>query len=317
MAKHLKYWERVALEVYIREGLSNNQIAKKLGRDPSTITREINRNKSGPERRHYAADTAKSLMMCRKRISARNAQKPPQVWEYVEEKIKEGWTPELISGRISIDIPELSVSHEAIYQYVYRSVPDITGYLPQRRLVRRPRGPRRSRRSVIPNRLSIEHRSDIANKRQEIGHWESDSLVSSKSKVSLNVLVERKSRLTKLTKIPNLTAAETTSAIVKNLIHLPKQLRRSITYDNGFENTKHQETNRMLRTRSFFCSPYHSWEKGSVENVNMLIRRYIPKKMDIADVCNEDLKYIENRLNNRPKKCLDYQTPLEVFNQYS
>lgn len=314
----ISYEERVCIAAYIWEGLSNNAIAKKLCRDPSSISREVKRNSGGPERRHYGAKLANDLAICKKQIAAsNNPKKKPEIWEYVEEKIRQGWSPELISGRMGIDRPGLSVSHEAIYQYIYYSHSDLTGYLARRRWFRRKRNGRKAKRSPIPNRLSIDNRPEHVENRGQIGHWESDSLVCSSSKVSLNVMVERKARYVQISKLSNLTSNETMKRIITRLRGLPSHLRRSITYDNGFENRGHEEINRRLKTRSYFCVPYHSWEKGSVENMNMLIRRYIPKKMDLSTVTDEKIKYIENQLNNRPKKCLGYLTPYEVFNNYS
>ena len=314
----LSFEERVKIEVFIAEGLSDNAIGKNLARAPSTISREIKRNKSGPRRNQYSANIANDLARIKRVIAAaKNPRKKPEVWDYVIEKLKGGWPPETISGRIGIDQPGLYVSHEAIYQYIYSKDFELAGYLPRRRLFRRKRNGRKAKRSPIPNRLSIDNRPDHINSREEIGHWESDSVVCRASKVSLNVMVERKSRLVKISRINDLTASETKAAIVTRLAVLPQHLRQSITYDNGFENRRHEEINQILKTTSYFCVPYHSWEKGSVENMNGLIRRYIPKKMDISTVTEEQIKYVENQLNNRPKKCLGYLTPNEVFNNYS
>ncbi len=314
---HISYEERVRIEVWIGEGWSNNKIGKRLNKSPSTITREINLNKAGPQRSHYRAKTAHDLAKCRKRRAAQsNPQKGDDVWEYVEEKIKKGWSPEIISGRLKIDNPHLSVSHEAIYQYVYRQGFELASYLPWRRPLRRPKGPRKAKQSSIPNRFSILQRPEEVNRRDEIGHWESDSIVSRKSKESLNVMVERLSRLAQISKISDMKPVTTQTAIVSRLKDFKESLRRSLTYDNGFENRNHQIINEKLGTKSYFCQPYHSWEKGSVEQVNMLIRRYIPKKTDLSKVTDKQINLIESQLNNRPRKCLGYKTPWEVFNSF-
>ena len=133
--------------------------------------------------------------------------------------------------------------------------------------------------------------------------------------MSLNVLVERKSRLVKVTKILQNTAAHSSRAVIRRLRTQPKEARRSITYDNGSENYYHQDVNRALKTNSFFCNPYHSWEKGSVENTIGLIRRFIPKKSDFQRIPSSDIGHIEKLLNNRPKKCLNFKTPEEVYSQ--
>jgi len=315
--RYLSYRDRVQIEIYIKEGLSNNEIGRRLKTSPSTITREINRNKGGPKRKSYQADFAhQRAKMRRYGASSVNARKDPKVWDYVESKLKKGWTPELISGRIRLDYPGLSVSHEAIYQYVYRGDIELAGYLPSRRLFRRAKGPRRAQRSMISNRLSINLREETINKREEMGHWESDSLVCSQSKRALNVMVERKARLVQITRLQNHTPQETKQAILSRLSCMPAPIRRSITYDNGIENKDHELVNQELGTQSYFCEPYHSWEKGSVENTNRLIRRYLPKKTDLSTITENQISYIEYQLNNRPKKCLEYRTPQEVFNTF-
>lgn len=315
--RKLTFEERVKIECLIQESLSNNEIAKRLRRSPSSITREINSNKAGPQRAHYKAKIAQDLADCRQRIAAKaNPRKKEEVWQYVESKIKLGWSPEIISGRIGLDEPDLSVSHEAIYQYVYSQPLNLSGYLARRRFYRRPKGPRKAKRSNIPNRLSIAYRPEVINQRLELGHWEADSVVCSQTKESLNVLVERLSRFVQITKIANLTARETEKTIVERLEVFEPHFRRSITYDNGFENKNHEMINQTLKTSSYFCEPYHSWEKGSVEQVNGLIRRYIPKKMDLALVTEADIAFIENQLNNRPRKCLGFKTPQEIVNTF-
>jgi transposase, IS30 family len=313
----LQYKERVKIETLIGESWSNGKIAILLGRNKSTITREINQNKGGPRRENYSADFAHKESEFRKYYAARmNPSKDPRIWVYVEEMLKEGWTPELISGRISNDHPGWSVSYESIYQHVYNSNRGLAGYLPSRRQFRRPKGPRRAKKSKIPNRLSILERPQKINNRSEVGHWESDSIVSRKSKAGLNVMVERSTRYVQITKIPNLTSIQTQKAITSRLASWDSSLRKSITYDNGSENHNHELINKELNTKSYFCEPYHSWEKGAVEQVNMLIRRYVPKGSDLSLLTDEHVQYIENQLNNRPKKCLDYKTPYEVFNNY-
>ena len=127
------------------------------------------------------------------------------------------------------------------------------------------------------------------------------------------VLLERKTRMTKLAKIKAKHARDVSNAINRRLSRLPNHARKTITYDNGSENVEHERINKILGTRSFFCNPYHSWEKGSVENMVGLVRRFLPKKTDIAKITKEQIKQIENRLNHRPRKCLNFKTPYEVF----
>jgi len=159
----------------------------------------------------------------------------------------------------------------------------------------------------------VNTRPTNANERIRFGHWESDSIVSSCRKLGINVLVERKTRLTHISLMADKTAKTNHQIIVNRLKKHNSKALRSITYDNGSENTLHEKTNRVLKTKSYFCEPYHSWEKGSVEQVNGLIRRFIPKGTDFKEISIGFINKIEKLLNNRPRKCLNYQTPYEVF----
>jgi IS30 family transposase len=221
-----------------------------------------------------------------------------------------GWSPELVAGRIGIDKPGLSISHEAIYQYIYAEKRNLIENLPMKRWSRKRRGySRRHHKVLIPNRRDISLRPAVVAERTEIGHWEADSAISRASKAALNVLSERVSRLTLLTKLSRKTAEETSRAITERLKCLPPRWRKSITYDNGLENTEHDKTDAVLKTESYFCAPYHSWEKGTVENSIGLVRRWLPKKTDLEKVPDDKIVEIESWLNNRPRKCLGYRTP--------
>jgi len=316
--KRLSLFEREVLAIGMAKGKSLRDIAKELGRHHSTLSRELTHHHPPKLRETYSPCASNDIaQVFRRRAGRKRSMDNGTIRQYVEIKIREGWSPELISGRLSIEHPGLSVSHETIYQYIYEEADYLVGYLARRHKFRRTKKPyRREKRSPIPNRISIDRRPEVINERKNFGHWESDSIVSSKSERALNVLVERKSRKVMITKLSNRKSATTTAVISSRMICLPVSARRSITYDNGFENRLHETINHQLKTNSFFCNAYHSWEKGSVENINGLIRRYIPKKMDIATVTDDQIRFIENRLNNRPKKCLGYRTPNEAFNLF-
>lgn len=227
--------------------------------------------------------------------------------------MRKGWSPEIIAGSLSIDRSGNSISHEAIYQYIYEERKELVGYLVRRHKKRMKRGhSRKHQKSHIPNRVSISERPDVVDKRERIGDWESDSMISGQSKVAVNVLADRKSRVTLINLLSQKTAVETKWAIIQSLIKYPAY---TITYDNGSENTEHEEINKVLDITSYFCKPYHSWEKGTVENTIGLIRRWLPKKTDLAQVSKAKIMEIESWLNNRPRKCLNYKTPLEVFEE--
>ena len=310
--KHLTKEERDIIAVLKARGMSLSGIGQEIGRHKSTIFRELNRNAPPNHKRYYLSHKAQERAENRWAVThKRERLKNQEVRKYVEVGLRKGWSPELVAGRLSIDKPGESISHEAIYQYLYAERKELIFCLVRRHKKRMEKGhSRKHQKSHIPNRVSISERSDIAEKRERIGDWESDSMVSRQSKVALNVLTDRKSRVTLLKKLQRKTAENTKLAILGSLSKYPVH---TITYDNGSENTDHEEVNKMFDIESYFCNPYHSWEKGTVENTIGLIRRWIPKKTDLAKVSEGEIVEIENWLNNRPRKCLDYQTPLEVL----
>ena len=299
------------------ENKSPSETAKALGRDKSTITRELNNN-SSPKHKKYLSHMAHQRAVCkRKSASKRQRLKDNQTLLYVTSKLKEGWSPEQISGRINIDRPELSISHEAIYQYVYHPATENRQELIQclRRAHRKRKNKsigRKQRKSKIPGRISIELRPSLVEDRSQFGHWEGDSLVSRKSLVALNSLVERKSRLLFLTKLERKTAEATRNAVINRLKILPVQARRTLTLDNGTENAQHQKITASIGIDCFFANPYASWERGTNENLNGLVRWYLPKGTDFRKISKTQIARIESAINNRPRKCLGYKTPLEV-----
>jgi IS30 family transposase len=165
----------------------------------------------------------------------------------------------------------------------------------------------------IPNRVDITKRPAGAENRSRCGHWEADTVVSRNSKEAVAVFVERKNRYYIAVKMKNKTAEEMLRATIKALGFLPSHMRRSITFDNGLENALHEKINTALGTRSYFCKPYHSWEKGSIENRNGILRRYFPKKHNWGLTTQKELNSIIGRINNTPMKCLRFRTPSEVF----
>ena len=318
--KQLSSEERDQIAVLRAAGVKITGIAKVIGRDKGTISRELKRNKS-PIYDCYLSYKADSRAKERKRKSGeRQRLKNKDIAAYVVSKLKIGWSPEIIAGRWSKDRPEAAISHEAIYQFIYdkkeRLTSDLTIYLPRAHRKRTKRGhTRKHRKSHIPERISIEERPSHIIKRREPGHWEADTVVSRQSLAALAVIVERKSRVVHLKKLAQKTSAIFSAAVEDRLKPYPAGLRRTITYDNGSENVEHQKTNKELGTASYFCNPYHSWEKGSVENAAGLLRRFLPKKTDFAKITEEQIERIEHLLNNRPKKCLGFKTPLEALSR--
>jgi IS30 family transposase len=225
-----------------------------------------------------------------------------------------GWSPELIAGRIRSD-RGLSISHEAIYQWIYSAARHLISFLPRHFRQRMRRGYRRGRhhKSQIPQRVSISQRPKYVAARRHAGHWEADTFGNRKSRSAILVLHERKSRFTRLCKLRRRGAMDVARAAIKTLLPFPPSLRRTLTFDNGAENVEHTRINHSLGTRSFFCNANHSWEKGSVENVIGVLRRRWPKDTDFSKISACSVRRIERWINRRPRKCLGYKSPSEIF----
>ena len=309
--------ERERIMLYRSHGFSVREIGLEIGRSHSTVSRELRRNEVSRGSGFYLAHDADWRARRRKRLSGKRfCLKSPSLRSAVVEKLRLKWSPELISGWLLLS-GGLSVSHESIYRYTYYEARELIPFLVRSHKRRRSRVPGgKPKKSRIANRIGIEERPLEANDREQFGHWESDSVISRASKVALNVLVERKSRFLNLSKLTGKTSIDTRRAIVGRLSEYPESARRSITYDNGTENVDHGFVNAELGTRSYFCNPYRSWEKGTVENTAGLVRRTIPKGTDIGKYTDSEIEKIEWELNNRPRKCLGYRTPTEVFQQH-
>ncbi len=310
--------ERDLIAHYHAKGLARSEIARRIGRDKSTLSRELRRNGSGIYDVYLAHKAQTRAVIRKSRSGQRPRLKDPRIKRYVIRKLKAGWSPEQISGDLKENHPGLRISHEAIYQFVYDKetlkTVNLKACLPRANRIRRPRGHSRKHKDLhIPRRVSIDDRPKYVDQRKQIGHWESDTMISRASKASVVIILERATRYVKLAKVQAKQARDVSNAINRRLGRLPDSARRTITYDNGSENVEHERTNRVLGTASYFCNPYHSWEKGSVENTVGLVRRFLPKKTDLAKITKEQIKHIENRLNHRPRKCLNFKTPYEVF----
>jgi len=305
------------ITLMLADNKSVREIAQVLGRSPSTISRERTRNAS-PEYRLYLSHRAQGrAQQRRKEASRRPRLKSEPIRSYVRAKLALGWSPEQIAGRIRLDHPGHSISPEAIYQYIYHprteDRQELIHSLRRAHRQRKPRGiGRRERKTKIPNRIPIDQRPTAVETRRRFGHWEGDSLISRRSRVALNSLVERKTRLLYLTRLPQKTAEATCQAVLARLGSLPPTARRTLTLDNGTENTLHQEITEAIGLRCYFSHPYASWERGTCENTNGLIRWYLPKGTDFSTISDEQIRQIESLLNNRPRKCLGFHTPIEV-----
>ncbi len=315
--RHLSLEDRDTISEMKRQGHSMAEIAAALGRSKSTISRELKRN-STPAYKLYRSCKAHEQAVTRKKESGKRARlKDERIVSYVREKLAGDWSPEIIAAKIGQNIRGASISHEAIYQYIYHPKTEgreeLIGYLVRSHRKRKHKGVgRKERKPKIPNRTSIDERPASADNRSRYGHWEGDSLVSSKSLAALNSLVERKSRLTCLTKLDRKSSEQTRDAVIKRLGHLPERAKRSLTVDNGTENARHEEITEAIGTRCYFADPYASWQRGANEQINGMVRRYFPKGTDFSKITDEEVAWVESRINNRPRKCLGYKTPAEV-----
>jgi IS30 family transposase len=315
--KQLTAAEREEISILRSRGFTVGDIGAVIGRHKSTVSRELARNASVTYG-CYRAHRAEQRSAARRSAASRHQRlKNDEIRSYTRAKLSEDWTPELIAGRLPGDHPGLTISPEAIYQYVYaKDTPNreqLIAGLPRQHRKRKPRGNgRKSKKVIIPNPVSIDLRPRIVEGRAETGHWETDSMVSSQSTAALNTLVERSWRLTYITKLPRKTAELTAAAVIRRLKHLPPAARRTLTLDNGTENAGHQDITSAIKIQCYFAHPYHSWERGSNEQVNGLIRRYLPKGTDFSMITDRQIQEIENKLNNRPRKCLGFKTPREA-----
>lgn len=232
----------------------------------------------------------------------------------MRQRLQAGWSPELIAGRLSGQARRARISHEAIYQWIYSEARELIATLARSHRRRLRRGySRKHRKPHIPGRISIQQRPTHIATRRHVGHWEVDTAVSRKSTAALAVVAERKSRFVKVRRLPDRTAHSLRVTLNRSMARYPRRLRRSFTYDNGSENVEHQRVNRCLRSKSYFCQPMHSWEKGTVENRIGLIRRRYPKGTNFAELTAREIKQLEVSLNRRPCKCLGFKTPAEAF----
>ena len=313
---HLTPDERDQLALYRAQGKSLRFIAAQLQRSPSTISRELRRNCAPIHKAYYCPHPAQARANVRKSAASRHKRlRDPLVLRYVKSKIRQRWSPELISGRLPVDLPGKHISHEAIYQWIYANAYHLARYLPKAHRKRRYRGyvKRKHLKQHIPDRVPIADRPTSVLTRRVAGHWEADTAGNRQSSAVLLVLHERKTRFTILRKLRRRTSVEFCRNAIETLQHLPKTLRRSITYDNGPENALHTRINRALGTDSFFCAPYHSWEKGSVENAIGVLRMFCPKSLQLSRVSHAQVAAMQNALNCRPRKCLDYNTPAALL----
>ena len=320
--KRLSLKERVIIETLLGENRSKAFIAIKLNRSRSTISREINKWVQNPgekymaELAHWNAEDDY--------LNKRNLDKIDtygRLKVYVYKGLLKHWSPEQISGRIKKDYPNdpvMSISHEAIYMHVYshrqaRLNRKLIALLPYHKTRRRKRRESPRRRARIKDQVSIDQRPKHVETRLEAGHWEGDLMVGVRQNSAIGTLVERKARYTCIVKLKNRKSSTVSRRFVKVLNQFSAGFKKSLTYDNGVEMAQHKLVTAQTGMQVYFAHPYSSWERGTNENTNGLIRRFFPKGTDFNLVDEPRLKEVQDNLNNRPRKVLGYKTPNEVM----
>ncbi|MDZ7735648.1 MAG: IS30 family transposase [Gammaproteobacteria bacterium] len=312
--------EREELSIRHAQGLGIRAMARDLGRSPSTISRELARNRSGSD---YRAVTAQKKARKRCYRKPRRLAVEPRLRHTVFRLLRRQWSPQQIHDRQRRQYPHepsLQVSAETIYSYLY-VLPrgelrrELLSHLRQHRKHRRPRSRGADRRGQIPEMISIAERPPEVADRTIPGHWEGDMILGRGHQSALGTLVERTTRTVLLVRLPAQDATSVRQAFARKLRHVPKQMKLSLTYDRGKEMTEHRLFTRKTKMKVYFAHPQSPWERGTNENTNGLIRQYFPKGTDFNEVSAYQIRKVQDRLNGRPRKVLDAQTPFEAFNE--
>ena len=318
---HLSAEDRETVSLGLAQGQSLRRLARILGRAPSTLSREHARN----ARDHpYRACTAQRLAAAR----ARQPRRPrklldPWLWQYVRTQLGQGCSPEQIAGRLRRAYPDDMQKHlstETIYAALYvlprgalRQA--LLATLRQARKARRPRSRGTDRRGQLPNMTPIADRPAEVASRTVPGHWEGDLIKGARNGSAVGTLVERTTRLVILARMEGTDAVSAREGFTRKLRHVPAPLRKTLTYDQGKEMAEHERLAQRLALQVFFADPHSPWQRGTNENTNGLLRQYLPKGTDLSGYTQRELNAIAHRLNTRPRKCLNFATPLEVFTQ--
>jgi len=313
--------ERSAIQTMKAQAVSQADMARALGRSPSTISRELRRNRNGDG--SYCATVAgqkykKRKQRCRRTLLCENE----KLVSYVYDKLSSYWSPEQIAGRLLIDFPDdpqMRISHETLYRWIYDN-PKFRAFrecLRRRHKKRRKQGGRNVHKVSIPNRVPIAERPPEVDSQERFGDWEADLVLGAHQQGVIVTLVERKSMLLRVAVLPSKHAEGVADGAIEALLDMPKSWLRTITYDNGREFCSHEKVAKALGVKSFFADPYASQQRGKNENTNGLLRQYLPKKTSFKDLTLERLLGYVNEINDRPRKNLGYRSPREVFNYHN
>lgn len=320
--QQLSMEERSVIFVGLRQGIGIRSMARMLARSPSTVSREIQRN-AGRWGFRYRVGFAQHMTRLRRRHRPPVFVKRPDLWHWVIGRLQAGWSPQQISGRLKRmhpNDPDRQVSHETIYAAIYAQPHGylrtaLISALRQAGKKRRPRSQGRDRRGTWPDMTSIAERPEAVETRRTPGHWEGDLIIGKGQKSAVGTMVERMSRYVILAQVENRTAAIVRRGFTRQMRNVPPLLRKSITYDRGKEMAQHKRLEAALDLTVYFADPYAPWQRGTNENTNGLVRQYLPKGSDLSGHSQDDLNAIAENLNDRPRKCLEFQTPSEVFEQ--
>lgn len=322
--QRLTYNERVVIETLLKENKSRNYIANQLNRNRSTITNEVNLWVIRPtdiykaELAHWCALETNKNKRAEDKINSY-----PKLKMFIYRSLLKGTSPELMAGQIKIIYPNdpvMSISYESIYKHIYRHRQTSLGrklikLLPYHHHKRRDKRRFGKKRNRIKDQVSIDNRPANIELRQEAGHLEGDLMIGVGQKSAIGTIVDRKTRFLIIVKINNRKSKTVTQEFAMHLNKQPKYLRKTMTYDNGIEMANHKWLSENTGMDIYFAHPYSSWERGTNENTNGLIRRFLPKGTDFNKISSERLKQIENNLNNRPRKVLGFKTPNQMRNE--
>lgn len=318
---HLTPFERYHVELRRQGGTSIRAIARELNRSPSTLSRELKRN-ANHQNKYRAIPAQQRYTDVRKR-SVRSTILPTRapLRQYVSAKLREQWSPEQIANALRRNFRRdatMRISHESIYAFVYadkRVKGDLYKELRQGHRQRQRRGNAHQKRGLIPGRVSIDERPAAVDTRVRSGHWEGDTIHGAHHKGGVVTLVERKTRVLVAAPITDFKASTINQAIEAAFQDMPTRFIRTLTLDNGKEFAGFKQLEELLQARIYFADPYSSWQRGTNENTNGLIRQYLPKRTDLRNLDNAYLQTIVQALNNRPRKTLNHRTPAERFQQ--
>lgn len=321
--KRITYEERIKIEAYLKLGLLITEIARHLQREKSSIKREIDRNRGLIYEAKNADFLAKYMSNKKHHVGCKISNN--QLLEYyIHLRLRQRWSPEQISNRLKKRQREnsrMQVSHETIYTYIYTIAKgelkkELISYLRQQKTERKKPVSTQDYLGIIKDRVDISERPPEVDTRLIPGHWEGDLMEGKDRKSYLGTLVERSTRATLIVKLANKKASTVRRAFEEILLTLPEQMRLSLTYDNGREMAQHKLFTANTKIKVYFAHPYSPHERGSNENTNGLIRQFFPKGTDFSVIPSGKIREVQDLLNTRPRKCLDWQTPKEVFDEY-